>query len=112
MGLLHPARDVFIRSAYDLLISSASSPSARTRCAPGRWPRVHRLISAGKIHSDIQRGFIAPKTIHYDDFVRLFRTAARTKGTATRRQEYKVRDGEICTSTSAFDGAPIPRERG
>jgi ribosome-binding ATPase YchF (GTP1/OBG family) len=59
--------------------------------------RLDRLIAAGKIHSDIQRGFIRAEAIHYDDFVRLGSMAAAKNQGQLRLEgkEYKVRDGDI-----------------
>jgi ribosome-binding ATPase YchF (GTP1/OBG family) len=54
-------------------------------------------VAAGKIHSDIQRGFIRAEAIHYDDFVRLGSlAAAKTQGQLRLEgKEYRVRDGDI-----------------
>ncbi len=54
--------------------------------------------AAGKIHSDIERGFIRAETVSFDDFIASGEnmTAAREKGLV--RQEgktYEVRDGDI-----------------
>jgi hypothetical protein len=55
------------------------------------------LKAAGKIHSDIQRGFIRAEVVAYDDFIQAgSMAAAREKGNV--RQEgktYLVQDGDI-----------------
>jgi hypothetical protein len=98
MGLERPARDVFIRSAYGLLelISFFTVGEDEVRA----WPvqaGSSAWVAAGKIHSDIQRGFIRAEAIHYDDFVRLGSlAAAKTQGQLRLEgKEYRVRDGDI-----------------
>lgn len=53
--------------------------------------------AAGKIHSDMERGFIRAEVIPYDDFVRLgSEHAAREKGVArVEGKDYIVHDGDI-----------------
>ncbi len=53
--------------------------------------------AAGRIHSDMERGFIKAEVIPYDDFVRLgSEHAAREAGLAKiEGREYKVCDGDI-----------------
>jgi GTP-binding protein YchF len=55
------------------------------------------LTAAGKVHTDIQRGFIRAETVAYDDFVALDGMAgARDKGLLRLEGKgYKVRDGDI-----------------
>ena len=53
--------------------------------------------AAGRIHSDLERGFIRAEVVHYDDFVALGSEAkARTEGKLRLEgKEYVVRDGDI-----------------
>ena len=53
--------------------------------------------AAGKIHSDMERGFIRAEVIPYADFVRVgSEHAAREKGLArVEGKEYIVQDGDI-----------------
>lgn len=54
--------------------------------------------AGGKIHSDIERGFIRAETVRYDDFVASGEnmTAVREKGLARLEgKTYEVRDGDI-----------------
>ena len=57
------------------------------------------LEAAGKIHSDIQRGFIRAETVSYDDFVGAAGgslSAARDKGVMRLEgKTYEVQDGDI-----------------
>jgi len=98
MGLEEPARDVFIRAAYELLqlVSFFTVGEDEVRAWPVRAGSP-ALVAAGKIHSDIARGFIRAETIHYDDFVRLGSLAAAKAQGMLRLEgkEYRVRDGDI-----------------
>jgi len=53
--------------------------------------------AAGKIHSDMQRGFIRAEVMHYEDLIRLGSTAAaREQGLIrTEGRDYIVQDGDI-----------------
>ncbi|MBI4654382.1 MAG: redox-regulated ATPase YchF [Nitrospirae bacterium] len=54
--------------------------------------------SAGKIHSDIERGFIRAEVIGFDDFVQSGENMVTAKGKGLLRlegKEYIVRDGDI-----------------
>ncbi len=56
--------------------------------------------AAGKIHSDIQRGFIRAEVISYDDFLSLEGdlNLAKQKGLLRLEgKEYEVKDGDIIT---------------
>lgn len=98
LGLERPARDVFIRSGYEILqlLSFFTVGEDEVRAWPVRDGST-ALVAAGKIHSDIQRGFIRAEAIHYDDFVRLGSlTAAKAQGQLRLEgKEYRVRDGDI-----------------
>lgn len=53
--------------------------------------------AAGKIHSDIERGFIRAEVVHFDDFMECGSFAAATKKGVLRLEgkEYIVKDGDI-----------------
>lgn len=54
--------------------------------------------AAGKIHSDIERGFIRAETVSYEDFISSGETMAAVKEKGLARLEgktYQVRDGDI-----------------
>lgn len=53
--------------------------------------------AAGKIHSDIERGFIRAEVVHFDDFMENGSFAAATKKGVLRLEgkEYVVKDGDI-----------------
>jgi GTP-binding protein YchF len=55
-------------------------------------------VAGGKIHSDIERGFIRVETMTYSDFVELgSEKAVRDAGKMhTRGRDYVIQDGDIC----------------
>ena len=54
--------------------------------------------AAGKIHSDMEKGFIKAEVINYKNFVAGSLSAAREKGMiALEGRDYEVRDGDIIT---------------
>ena len=98
LGLQEPARARFIRACYALLdlISMFTTGEDEVKA----WT-VHRgsaaRKAAGKIHSDIERGFIRAEVIRYEDFVEL-KTEAKCREQGKLRvegKEYVVQDGDI-----------------
>mgnify|MGYP006267232847 CR=1 FL=1 len=55
--------------------------------------------AAGRIHSDLEKGFIRAEVVHYDDFVALgSESRARQEGKLRLEgKEYVVKDGDILT---------------
>ena len=55
-------------------------------------------VSGGKIHTDIERGFIRVEIMKYDDIVQLgSEKAVKDAGkTETRGRDYVIEDGDIC----------------
>jgi len=98
LGLSEPARARFLRAAYALLdlISFFTVGEDEVRA----WP-IHRgdkaPRAAGRIHSDLERGFIRAETMHYDDFMAAGSEAkARQEGKLRLEgKEYVVQDGDI-----------------
>ncbi len=98
LGLQATARDVFVHSAFRLLdlISFFTVGEDEVRA----WP-VRRgspaPVAAGKIHTDLQKGFIRAEVIHYDEFVRVGSLgAARSQGLLRLEgKQYEVQDGDI-----------------
>ena len=98
LGLSEPARARFIRAAYHLLdlVSFLTVGEDEVRAWPTRrGDRAPR--AAGRIHSDLERGFIRAEVVHYDDFVALGSEArARQEGKLRLEgKEYVVKDGDI-----------------
>ncbi len=98
LGLAEPARARFIRAAYHLLdlISFFTVGEDEVRAWPiRRGDRAPR--AAGRIHSDLERGFIRAEVVHYDDFMALgSESRARQEGKLRLEgKEYLVVDGDI-----------------
>jgi ribosome-binding ATPase len=98
LGLTEPAKDRFIRAAYGLLDLISFLTAGKDECRA--WP-IRRgttaVKAAGKIHSDIERGFIRAEVIAYDDFMQ-YRSEARCREAGKLRlegKEYVVADGDI-----------------
>jgi GTP-binding protein YchF len=98
LGIEIPARSKFIRAAYELsdLISFFTAGEDEVRA----WTIKRGDLApraAGKIHSDIERGFIRAEVISYDDF-KEFGSASKAKDAGRFRLEgkqYLVSDGDI-----------------
>ena len=97
-GLTASARDRFVRAAYHLLdlVSFLTSGEDEVRAWTIRRGTVAQK-AAGKIHSDIEKGFIRAEVIAYDDFVRYGGEAECKKAGKARLEgkEYPVADGDI-----------------
>lgn len=97
-GIEKPARDVFIRKAYELLglISFFTVGEDEVKA----WTITRGTDApnaAGTIHSDLQRGFIRAEVVGYDDFMEL-KSLNKAKEKGLLRQEgktYIVKDGDI-----------------
>jgi ribosome-binding ATPase len=98
LGVAEPARDRFIRAAYGMLDLISFLTAGEDECRA--WP-VRRGVkaqrAAGKIHSDIERGFIRAEVVSYADFIE-YKTEAKCKEAGKLRlegKEYIVQDGDI-----------------
>ncbi|MCH7601023.1 MAG: DUF933 domain-containing protein, partial [Myxococcales bacterium] len=72
MGLESSARERFVQRAYDLLtlITFFTTRSDESRAWPIR--RGTRAVkAAGKVHSDIERGFIRAEVTAYEELIAL-----------------------------------------
>jgi GTP-binding protein YchF len=98
IGIQEPARDRFIRASYALLnlISFLTAGEDEVRA----WTitqGTNARKAAGKIHSDIERGFIRAEVIAYKDFF-VLGSEAKCKEAGKLRLEgkdYIVQDGDI-----------------
>jgi len=99
LGIATPARDRLIQTCYSAvgLISFLTCGDPEVHA----WPIKKggdAVEAAGKIHSDIARGFIKAETVHYDDFVAAGGDMKAVKAAGKLRQEgkaYIVQDGDI-----------------
>ena len=98
LGLGESARDRFLRASYALLDLISFLTAVEDECRA--WP-IRRGTTAGKaagkIHSDIERGFIRAEMMAYDDFVRLGSEVKVREAGKLRLEgkEYVVQDGDI-----------------
>jgi len=98
LGIEEPALNKLIHVSYDLLglISFLTCGEDEVRA----WTiskGMNAQLAAGKIHSDIERGFIRAEVVSYDDFVAQGgMSGAREKGQLRLEgKTYEVRDGDI-----------------
>ena len=98
LGLEESGLDKVIKASYDLLglmsFLTAGEPEVRA------WTikkGTKAPEAAGKIHTDIQRGFIRAEIVSYDDLIREgSMTAAKEKGLIRLEgKEYIMQDGDI-----------------
>ena len=98
LGLAEAARDRFIQAAYGLLdlISFLTTGEDEVRAWPIRRG-TPAAKAAGKVHSDIERGFIRAEAVAYADFIH-FGSDAKCREAGKLRLEgkdYVVQDGDI-----------------
>ncbi|MRG96054.1 DUF933 domain-containing protein [Polyangium spumosum] len=98
LGLGEPARNVFVREAYRLLdyISFLTAGSDECRAWPIRRG-TNAKRAAGKVHSDLERGFIRAEIYRPED-LEIARTEAALKAQGKMRLEgkdYIVKDGDV-----------------
>jgi len=98
LGIAEPALNKLIRLSYDLLglISFLTAGEDEVRAwTIRRGTDAQR--AAGKIHSDIERGFIRAEVVAYDDFIAHGSMAgAKEKGLVRLEgKTYEVKDGDI-----------------
>ncbi|MFC2018758.1 DUF933 domain-containing protein [Chloroflexota bacterium] len=99
-GLKQPGRDRVIRQSCELagLVSFFTTVSAEVRA----WSiksGTTALRAAGKIHSDMERGFIRAEVISYDNLLQCGTLAeARKKGLLRLEgKDYIIQDGDVVT---------------
>ncbi|MBR1806982.1 MAG: redox-regulated ATPase YchF [Selenomonadaceae bacterium] len=98
LGLDSSGLDRLIHAAFDLLglmtFLTAGADECRAWTIAKGTPAVK---AAGKIHSDIERGFIRAEIVNYDDLIRLGSiTAARDKGLVRLEgKDYVMQDGDV-----------------
>jgi hypothetical protein len=98
MGIVEPARDRFIRACYGLLhlISFFTTGADEVRAWTVTQGTPARK-AAGKVHSDMERGFIRAEVVPYKEFIALG-SEARCREMGKLRLEgkdYRVQDGDI-----------------
>jgi GTP-binding protein YchF len=98
LGLSEPAIGRFIKEAYKLLDLISFLTAGADECRA--WPMKRGLTApraAGKIHSDIERGFIRAEVVHWDDLINLGSESKCREAGKLRSEgkEYVVHDGDV-----------------
>lgn len=99
LGIEEPAMKRLCHVSYDALglISFLTIGKDEVRAWTIR-KGLHAQQAAGKIHSDIERGFIRAETVSFDDFTASDGDMVKAKERGLVRQEgktYEVKDGDI-----------------
>ncbi|MCD6351587.1 MAG: DUF933 domain-containing protein [Armatimonadetes bacterium] len=97
-GLEQPARDRVLRAAYDLLDAvtffTVNAKEARAWTIPrGTTARQ----AAGKIHTDMEKGFVRAEVVSFEDYQAVGDLAAARSAGKVRLegQDYVVQDGDL-----------------
>jgi len=98
LGISEPARDRFIRAAYQLLDLISFLTVGEDECRAWtikRGTSAHR--AAGKVHSDIERGFIRAEVVTYEDLINCGSEAKCREAGKLRLEgkDYIVQDGDV-----------------
>ena len=98
LGLHESGLDRLVKAAFSMLglITFLTTGQMETRA----WTikkGTTAVLAAGKIHTDIQKGFVRAEVIAYDDFVgNGGRNGAKEKGKLrSEGKEYPVKDGDV-----------------
>jgi GTP-binding protein YchF len=98
LGLEEPARGRFIRAAFELLDLISMLTVGPDECRAWPVPRgTPAPRAAGKIHSDIERGFIRAEVTRYQDLIELG-SEAKCRDAGKLRVEgkdYVIEDGDV-----------------
>ncbi len=98
LGLTDTALPRFVRAAYAALDLISFLTAGPDECRAWTIRRGTSAVrAAGKIHSDIERGFIRAEVMTFDDFMH-FKSEAKVREAGKARlegKEYIVRDGDI-----------------
>ena len=98
LGLESSGLNRLIHAAFDLLGLMTFLTAGQDECRAWTIKKGTPAVkAAGKIHSDIERGFIRAEIVNYDDLIRLGSiTAARDKGLVRLEgKDYIMQDGDV-----------------
>jgi ribosome-binding ATPase YchF (GTP1/OBG family) len=98
LGLEEPAKGRFIRAAFELIELISMLTTGPDECRA--WPVARGTAApraAGKIHSDIERGFIRAEVVPWRDLVELGSEAKCREAGKLRVEgrDYVVQDGDV-----------------
>lgn len=98
LGLGEPARNTFIRAAYTMLDLISFLTAGEDECRAWNIRRnTNARKAAGRIHSDLERGFIRAEVYQTDDLEQ-YRSEAALRSAGKFRLEgkdYVVQDGDV-----------------
>jgi ribosome-binding ATPase YchF (GTP1/OBG family) len=98
LGLVEPASHRFVRGVYELIDLISMLTAGPDECRAWPIPRgTPAPKAAGKIHSDIERGFIRAEVVPWQDLVELG-SEARCREAGKLRVEgkgYVIQDGDV-----------------
>lgn len=98
LGITEPAKNRFVRAAYQLLDLISMLTAGPDECRAWPVPRGAKAPrAAGKIHSDIERGFIRAEVVPWQDLVTLGSEAKCREAGKLRVEgkEYVMQDGDV-----------------
>jgi len=99
LGISESARDLFVRTAYAQLGLMSFLTAGPDECRAWTIPvGTIALKAAGKIHSDIERGFIRAEVMRFDDYVAAGGSEAKVKEAGhfkVEGKDYVIQDGDI-----------------
>ncbi|MBI5115370.1 redox-regulated ATPase YchF [Candidatus Poribacteria bacterium] len=98
MGLHDSGKDRFVRKVYEMLRLISFFTAGETEVHAWSVAKGIRAINAaGKVHSDMERGFIRAEIINFEDFVKIgSMQAARESGhLRLEGKDYEVCDGDM-----------------
>jgi len=98
LGLQESGLQKLIREGYDLLGLITFYTTVGTELRAWTIPRGTKApVAAGKIHGDMERGFIRAEIIHFDDFIKIGSMAkAKEQGLIrSEGKDYILLDGDI-----------------
>ena len=98
LGLSEPARTLFIRTTYELLDLISFLTAGEDECRAWPLPRGwNARRAAGRIHSDLERGFIRAEVYRLPDLEAAGSEAAlKTQGKIrVEGKDYVVQDGDV-----------------
>jgi hypothetical protein len=98
LGLMEPPLDTFIRASYallDLITFFTGGPTEARAWTITRGTKAPQ--AAGKIHTDMERGFIRAEVVGYEDLAGCgSQAAAKEKGLLRLEgKEYVMQDGDV-----------------
>ncbi|RIL01918.1 MAG: redox-regulated ATPase YchF [Proteobacteria bacterium] len=98
LGVAESAKSRFVRAAYELLDLVSMLTAGEDECRAWPVPRgTPAPRAAGKIHSDIERGFIRAEVVPWQDLVELG-SEAKCRDAGKLRVEgksYVIQDGDV-----------------